>query len=63
VSEADRYSKGLAERTPLYGNKIKGNLADLPGPFNEAMPRFCTLPLDRIAPRSRRHARSSTSDH
>jgi len=33
VSDADRYSKGLAEQTPLYGNKIKGNLADLPEPF------------------------------
>jgi hypothetical protein len=31
VSETDRYSKGVAEQTPLYGNKIKGNLADLPG--------------------------------
>ncbi|MDF2746136.1 MAG: putative decarboxylase, partial [Propionibacteriaceae bacterium] len=42
VSDADRYSKGLAEQTPLYGNEIKDNLADLPEPFNEAMPRFLT---------------------
>jgi 4-carboxymuconolactone decarboxylase len=42
VSDADRYSKGLAEQAPLYGNEIKDNLADLPEPFNEAMPRFLT---------------------
>jgi 4-carboxymuconolactone decarboxylase len=27
VSDADRYSKGLAEQAPLYGNEIKDNLA------------------------------------
>jgi 4-carboxymuconolactone decarboxylase len=42
VSDADRYSKGLAEQTPLYGNEIKDNLVDLPEPFNVAMPRFLT---------------------
>jgi len=42
VSDVDRYSKGLAEQAPLYGNEIKGNLADLPQPFNEALPRFLT---------------------
>src|SRR5512133_1608258 len=42
VSDADGYSKGLAEQTPLYGNEIKDNLADLPEPFNVAMPRFLT---------------------
>jgi 4-carboxymuconolactone decarboxylase len=42
VSDADRYAKGLAEQAPLYGNEIKDNLADLPEPFNEAMPRFLT---------------------
>jgi 4-carboxymuconolactone decarboxylase len=42
VSDADRYSKGLTEQAPLYGNEIKDNLADLPEPFNEAMPRFLT---------------------
>jgi 4-carboxymuconolactone decarboxylase len=42
VSDADRYSKGLAEQAPLYGNEIKDNLADLPEPFNEALPRFLT---------------------
>src|SRR5829696_2402796 len=42
VSDADRYSRGLAEQAPLYGNEIKDNLADLPQPFNEPLPRFLT---------------------
>jgi 4-carboxymuconolactone decarboxylase len=42
VSDADRYSKGLAEQAPLYGDEIKDNLADLPEPFDEALPRFLT---------------------
>jgi 4-carboxymuconolactone decarboxylase len=42
VSDASRYQKGLAEQVPLYGDEIKDNLADLPEPFNEALPRFLT---------------------
>jgi 4-carboxymuconolactone decarboxylase len=42
VTDADRYSEGLAEQAPLYGNEIKDNLADLPEPFNERLPRFLT---------------------
>ena len=42
VAEADRYARGLAEQLPLYGNEIKDNLADLPAPFDEALPRFLT---------------------
>ncbi len=42
VTDAERYSAGLAEQAPLYGNEIKDNLADLPGPFAEALPRFLT---------------------
>jgi len=42
VSDADRYPKGLAEQAPLYGDEIKDNLADLPQPFNEVLPRFLT---------------------
>jgi 4-carboxymuconolactone decarboxylase len=42
VSDADRYPKGLAEQLPLYGNEIKDNLAGLPEPFGEALPRFLT---------------------
>ena len=34
--------RALLSRHPLYGNEIKDNLADLPEPFNEAMPRFLT---------------------
>jgi 4-carboxymuconolactone decarboxylase len=42
VSDAGRYQQGLGEQMPLYGNEIKDNLADLPEPFNEALPRFLT---------------------
>jgi len=42
VTDAERYSRGLAEQAPLYGNEIKDDLADLPEPFNEALPRFLT---------------------
>ncbi|MFT3943015.1 MAG: carboxymuconolactone decarboxylase family protein [Ancrocorticia sp.] len=42
VTDAERYSAGLAEQAPLYGNEIKDNLADLPEPFAEALPRFLT---------------------
>src|SRR3712207_919249 len=42
VSEADRYPEGLAKQAPLYGNEMKDKLADLPEPFNEALPRFLT---------------------
>ncbi|HEY6740918.1 MAG TPA: carboxymuconolactone decarboxylase family protein [Lapillicoccus sp.] len=42
VTDTERYSRGLAEQAPLYGNEIKDDLADLPEPFNEALPRFLT---------------------
>ena len=42
VSDDGRYAKGLAEQDPLYVNEIKDNLADLPEPFGEALPRFLT---------------------
>jgi 4-carboxymuconolactone decarboxylase len=42
VTEAERYAKGLAEQAPRYGDEIKDNLADLPEPFNEALPRLLT---------------------
>jgi 4-carboxymuconolactone decarboxylase len=42
VGDADRYPRGLAEQEPLYGNEIKDDLADLPEPFAEALPRFLT---------------------
>lgn len=43
VTDADRYARGFAEQEPLYGDEIKANLADLPEPFNEALPRFLTV--------------------
>ncbi len=42
VSQAERYPKGLAQQAPLYGDEIKEDMADLPEPFNEALPRFLT---------------------
>jgi 4-carboxymuconolactone decarboxylase len=42
VTDADRFTKGLAEQAPLYGEEIKDNLADLPEPFNTPLPRFLT---------------------
>ncbi len=42
VTDAERYSQGLAVQAPLYGTEIKDNLADLPEPFNTALPRFLT---------------------
>ena len=42
VIDADRYTKGLAEQAPLYGEEITDNLADLPEPFDTALPRFLT---------------------
>jgi len=42
VADPDRYRAGLAVQSPLYGNEIKANLADLPDPFDEALPRFLT---------------------
>jgi len=42
VTDADRYPKGLAEQAPLYGDEIRDDLADLPEPFDEALPRFLT---------------------
>ena len=42
VSETERYSAGLALQTPLYGDEIKENLAHLPEPFDQALPRFLT---------------------
>ena len=42
VDDDERYERGLAEQEPLYGTEIKDNLADLPEPFNETLPRFLT---------------------
>ena len=42
VSDAERYPKGLAAQLRLYGDEIKENPADLPEPFNQALPRVLT---------------------
>ena len=42
VADDDRYERGLAEQAPLYGEEIRDDLADLPQPFDEALPRFLT---------------------
>jgi 4-carboxymuconolactone decarboxylase len=42
VSDPDRHARGLAEQAPLYGTEIMDDMADLPEPFNEALPRFLT---------------------
>lgn len=42
TTDDDRHARGLAEQVPLYGDEIKDNLADLPAPFDEALPRFLT---------------------
>jgi 4-carboxymuconolactone decarboxylase len=42
VTDPERYTKGVAVQAPLYGDEIKDDLADLPDPFNTALPRFLT---------------------
>ncbi len=41
-SEDERYQKGLAIQTPLYGDEIADRYAWLPEPFDKAVPRFLT---------------------
>lgn len=42
VTEEDRYQKGLALQSPVYGDEIKERYAWLPGEFSEAVPRWLT---------------------
>ena len=42
VEDGERYERGIAIQGPLYGDEIKDNLADLPQPYAEALPRFLT---------------------
>jgi 4-carboxymuconolactone decarboxylase len=42
VAESERYDRGRAVQAPLYGDEIKENLATLPAPFDEALPRYLT---------------------
>lgn len=42
AEEGERYEKGLAIQSPLYGNEIKEKYAGLPDGIGEALPRFLT---------------------
>ena len=42
VTEEDRFAKGLALQTPVYGDEIKDRYTWLPAEFAEAVPRFLT---------------------
>ncbi len=42
VQEHDRFEKGKAQQYPLYGDKMKENMKDLPGGFGEVIPRMLT---------------------
>ena len=42
VADDERYEKGLALQTPIYGDEIKDRYTWLPRPFDEAVPRFLT---------------------
>ena len=42
VADGERYEKGLALQSPVYGDEIKDRYTWLPKPFDEAVPRFLT---------------------
>jgi 4-carboxymuconolactone decarboxylase len=42
IEDSERFSKGKAIQTPLYGEGMKQNMKDLPGEFAEAIPRILT---------------------
>lgn len=42
VTDPERYTSGLAVQAPLYGDEIRTDLADLPEPFDTALPRLLT---------------------
>lgn len=42
VAESERYEQGRVVQAPLYGEEIRDNLATLPAPFDQALPRFLT---------------------
>ena len=42
VKDEERYEKGLALQTPVYGDEIRDRYVWLPKPFDEAVPRFLT---------------------
>jgi 4-carboxymuconolactone decarboxylase len=42
VEENERFEKGKEMQFPLYGDRMKQNMKDLPGGFAEAVPRLLT---------------------
>ena len=42
VKENQRFEKGKEMQFPLYGDRMKQNMKDLPGEFGEAIPRILT---------------------
>jgi 4-carboxymuconolactone decarboxylase len=42
VADSERFDKGKAIQTPLYGEGMKQNMKDLPGEFAEAIPKILT---------------------
>jgi 4-carboxymuconolactone decarboxylase len=42
IEDTERFSKGKAIQTPLYGEGMKQNMKDLPGVFAEAIPAMLT---------------------
>jgi 4-carboxymuconolactone decarboxylase len=45
VQESQRFEKGKAFQYPLYGERMKENMKDLPGGLGEALPRLLTESL------------------
>jgi 4-carboxymuconolactone decarboxylase len=42
VRERDRFEKGKEKQYPLYGDRMRENMKDLPGGLGEAVPRMLT---------------------
>jgi 4-carboxymuconolactone decarboxylase len=42
VQEGERFEKGKEKQYPLYGDRMKAAMKDLPGGFNETIPRMLT---------------------
>ena len=42
VTDKNRYEKGLAVQSPLYGEEVKSAMASLPAPYNEKVPYILT---------------------
>ncbi len=42
IADSERFDKGKAIQTPIYGEGMKQNMKDLPGEFAEAIPKILT---------------------